>query len=257
MKYLILTILSVLLFSCSEGNNGNWNGDNNGSPKPGVDYRLAEQYNSFVEKNAECNIVIENNFQADLYGTRSLTEQEEIKNKNCIANIKALTCDSESIIKNDLSLVTDCLYYENTEGFPTAKDICETHLKGFCQAPRHCVDGVYCDMYEGAKPFRKSCAESGNDTGEYTCTGDYDNAPFCKPFWVEYTSGCHDEPGYIKENSFDDLCDKFENVLLIEDNSIIEQFESCYNARPQSCEGLYDLNYDISTVTECQFIFEE
>jgi len=261
MKYLILAILSLLLFSCENGGN-----ENSGKQDEGIGGLLSSEYGQLKIKSEDCGLNYDDKMReisiyfTTYYPTRVATTLENEKYISCRTNIEALNCESEAIINFDLSTVTDCLYYENTEGFPTGKNICESRMNDFCHAPRHCVEGVSCEVYQGGMPFRKGCAEPS--TGAYTCTGDYDNAPFCKPFWVEYTSGCHDEPGYVKENSFDNLCDKFGNVLLIEDDSIVEQFETCFNAIPHqgdyyTCEDLYDINYDISTITECQFIFEE
>ncbi len=258
MKYLIFLIISIFIISCESSKN-----ENNGKQEIGIAQTLELEYGELSEKSESCNLDHNDKMKeiiiyfSTYYSRRVTTEIEREKYISCRTNIEALTCESEAVINFDLSTVPDCLYYENTEGFPTGKNICESRMNDFCHAPRYCVDGVICDPFSGAKPFRQSCAESGSDTGTYTCTGDYDNAPFCKPFWVEYTSGCHDEPGYVKENSFDNLCDKFGDVLLIEDDSVVEQFDACYNARPHSCEDLYDINYDISTIPECQFIFAE
>ncbi len=258
MKYLILAILSLLLFSC--GNGGN---ENSGKQDEGIGGVLSSEYGQLKIKSEDCGLNYENKMReisiyfTTYYPTRVATTLENEKYISCRTNIEALNCESDAVVNFDLLTVPDCLFYENTEGFPTGKNICESRMNDFCHAPRYCVDGVSCDPFSGEKPFRQTCAESGSDTGAYTCTGDYNNAPFCKPFWVEYTSGCHDKAGYVKENSFDDLCDKFGDVLLIEDDSVVEQFDACYNARPHSFEDLYDINYDISTITECQFIFAE
>ncbi len=193
-------------------------------------------------------------------GERKVTKLELNKFHNCDSNISALSCDSEAVVNHDLSLVPDCLFYENTEGFPDWKGECERFMTGVCEVPRNCVNGVQCDPYQGEKPFREGCEEAENNEGAYTCTGDYNNVPFCKPFWVEYKSGCHDFPGYVKKDSFKDFCAHVGDTLLMDDNSIFDKIDVCKYAISgnvdvePTCSDYYTIDYDLASIPECQFL---
>ncbi len=260
MKYLLLFLLVFILISCEEKKE-------NTEPIDESDISLIEIFQaqqsylySIVTDKCKKEITTDDIIIPKYVGYEKATLEELNKSISCENNITLLDCDSKAVVNYDLSLIPDCLFYENTEGFPTWKTTCENFMIGFCNSPRNCVNGVQCDPYQGEKPFRESCEDPENNEGAYTCTGDYNNVPFCKPFWVEYKSGCHDFPGYVKKDSFKDFCTHIGNSLLMDDDTIFDKLKSCsyaisgnVNVEP-TCSDYYAINYDLASIQECQFL---
>jgi hypothetical protein len=263
-NFLIILIMSLILLPAS------CNSESQGTPAYGND--LADIFESSVsdltKRFSMCyNKTTDPQFKLDqedealiilISAHRDYTNKELEKRKLCRDNIEQLACDSETLLNGKLSDIEGCLYYENTDGFPSLRTSCENFFYNFCYNSRGCTDDVECFQYAGG-PFREACSEELRD-GDYQCTGSISKNDICVDVWTEYTNGCHDFPGFIDESKISKYCDHLSSTSYIEDSTLQNQFTSCSEAISNygmaSCSLYDEINYDFETITECQFLFD-
>lgn len=215
VKFIFIFIFIILLLpACVKDDPGDF---------LGIRADIEVEIDLFTQKMKSCGIDSEtiSLIDKEYYGGRRITSLENKKSKNCMDNIREMSCEKFAKVKS-LSEIEDCLYLENTDGFPTARFYCTRFFASKCRGVRTCTNYQECNDYNGNS--QQDCFSTE------TCPGDIDLVPQCTGIIEELDSdGCHDA-NYLGVDSdkIEELnCLHLSDEAIIKHPELIERIEQC------------------------------